>query len=495
MCSNRLMSTGLTAVRSAVRSPTHGGGRPSSAARTAFERVGRAHDRAVLVEVVDRRDRLGGAGKRDVGGGHDEVLGGADGRVVEVLRDAVLLHLADHRRVLGQVLHRRTARRRDRQNILHVVEDGLALARAPHLLADRRDRRTLVGRRERDHVAERWERAVAGVVVAGEEHVDHEAALRVRDEVDLATGVLPLHRAQLLGEERGRFADRSVRVVLRVATAVARVGEVANLALGCVVAERVDVEIDGGPAVPRRPRAVDPGDDHDAVQGTAGAVGGGRVAAVGGHAVGEAPPDGDEVEGDLAGRRVGERAGGERRERLHRGQGVERRGTEVVERVGREVGGRVEEVDPAVERDAGVVAEPGADVAHRVERVADERQVGVAVVAVGVRTRPARTRDREAEGRLQVTPFPFGRPRGLTRFVGGDEVHELGEVVGPEQLHRVDVAVADAQPEVEHSPIVITDQYRPWRRARRRVPPSGQCGPTPPRGTSTRCAGRRRGRR
>ena len=68
---------------------------------------------------------------------------------------------------------------------------------------------------------------------------------------------------------------------------------------------------------------------------------------------------------------------------------------------------------------------------------------------------PLGTRDREVEGRLQVTPFPFRRPRGLARFVGRDEVHQLGEVVGPEQLHRVDVAVAEAQPEVEHSPVVV----------------------------------------
>ena len=64
---------------------------------------------------------------------------------------------------------------------------------------------------------------------------------------------------------------------------------------------------------------------------------------------------------------------------------------------------------------------------------------------------------------------PAGRPRGLGGVVRGHEVHELGEVVGAEQQHRVDVAVADAQPEVEHArrrgrspaPPVVPDARRP----------------------------------
>ena len=121
------------------------------------------------------------------------------------------------RRILGEVLHRGAARGRQRRDALDRVERGTPDRRGADLLPDRRQRRALVRRRQRDDVAERRERLVAGLVEAGEEHVDHHAALRVGDQVDLAPGLLTLHRAQLRGEQRGRLDDRSVGVVLRVA--------------------------------------------------------------------------------------------------------------------------------------------------------------------------------------------------------------------------------------------------------------------------------------
>ena len=42
----------------------------------------------------------------------------------------------------------------------------------------------------------------------------------------------------------------------------------------------------------------------------------------------------------------------------------------------------------------------------------------------------------------------------LVGIVTGDEVHELGEVDRPEQLHRVDVALAHPQAEVQHRAVV-----------------------------------------
>ena len=63
---------------------------------------------------------------------------------------------------------------------------------------------------------------------------------------------------------------------------------------------------------------------------------------------------------------------------------------------------------PASTRDLGVVAEPRPDVAHRVDRVADERDVGVAVVGVGVRRSPPTVPAREAGATTagRVVPAP-----------------------------------------------------------------------------------------
>ena len=66
-------------------------------------------------------------------------------------------------------------------------------------------------------------------------------------------GLLALHLAQLHREQRRNIVDRAVRVVMRVPTAVVRVPEVADLALSGVVAERIDVEIDGAARGPTPP--------------------------------------------------------------------------------------------------------------------------------------------------------------------------------------------------------------------------------------------------
>ena len=50
---------------------------------------------------------------------------------------------------------------------------------------------------------------------------------------------------------------------------------------------------------------------------------------------------------------------------------------------------------------------------------------------------------------LQFTALVGDRPRLLVGTVGRHEVDELGEVVGPEEQHRIDVAFSDAHAEME----------------------------------------------
>ena len=156
VCSTRLITTGATAARSAVNNPTHGGGRPSERGPHRAQRVGRAHDRAVLVDVVDRDDGLGRARHRDAGGRDDDVFGGADGREVEVVGDAAVPQVPQQRLSPRPAAAPRgslgggnddTSSSASRAARPSVVE--------PTCCADGGDRRPLVRRRQRDHVAER----------------------------------------------------------------------------------------------------------------------------------------------------------------------------------------------------------------------------------------------------------------------------------------------------------------------------------------------------
>ena len=50
----------------------------------------------------------------------------------------------------------------------------------------------------------------------------------------------------------------------------------------------------------------------------------------------------------------------------------------------------------------------------------------------------------------------------LFRDHRGDEPHELGEIGGAEELHRVDVPITDAEPEVEHGAVVTLAGATTW---------------------------------
>ena len=178
---------------------------------------------------------------------------------------------------------------------------------------------------------------------------------------------------------------------------------------------------------------------------------------------------------------VRQRARRDGSQRPHRGHRVVGRGAQTRERVAREIGGGVEEVDAGVDRRARVVAEPTADVTHRVDGVADEREVGVAVVGVGVRSAVdtrglagGREPQRGLEVALLTSPVTMRSRRASS---AGTRCTSLVRSCGTEELHRVDVAVADAQPEVEHaSPSWSPSEgrrCRRWCRARRPAPPPG----------------------
>ena len=142
-----------------------------------------------------------------------------------------------------------------------------------------------------------------------------------------------------------------MRVVRAVRATVCRVGVVADLALGPAIAQRADVELDGWTAIACETRAVDPGNDHHSVRGTARAVGRGNVVGtLGSEGVDKASTDLDDVEREHPDRRMrqlGSDRGGKRAQ--HRNRLVER-GPNLVEHATRDPGEGVERVEARVER-------------------------------------------------------------------------------------------------------------------------------------------------
>ena len=125
--------------------------------------------------------------------------------------------------------------------------------------------------------------------------------------------------------------------------------------------------------------------------------------------------------------------------------------------------GVAEDRQTFVERGDGCVRGPVDGVAPGGHGVADDRDA-VAAAAVVVTTRlldgragsPRRGRRRHDPARLEREPelrsarSRVGDTQGRAgRGTGGHEADELGEIARSEQRHRVDVAVADAQPEVQ----------------------------------------------
>ena len=259
------------------------------------------------------------------------------------------------------------------------------------------------------------------------------------------------------------------RVVGDVRASVGGVRVVADLALGGPVAERPDIELAGGAAVAGETGAVDARDHHHAVRRSPGAVGRGRVVgALRGDGVDEAAADLDDVEREHAERRARELGRELGRERAQLRERLAERGPELVEHVARDVGDGVEHVEARVERLARSVADPAADVARRARPTPP---------TIGTSSPQPSPSSFAAAPLSSAVPAGTGRcneawssRRSSAGVHGcsstppvGNEMHELGEVVGAEEQHRVDVAVADAHTEVQDGPAVVVVACRPTR--------------------------------
>ena len=270
---------------------------------------------------------------------------------------------------------------------------------------------------------------IGGVVVVLEEDVDDDSALRVGDQVDLAARVLALGPLELLGEAEAGSLQVAVRLVGAVRTTVGRVREVRDLVVA--VAEGAGVEAER--RVVRRAGGVDAADGHEEVAGSSGAVGG-RAAVRALLAV--MPPVGG--------------TGGD------------------VDRHRREDPGR-----RMPERRARNARQPpratGADAGERASaarRRSDRAAHGVPTAAPGVDRRPGGIAERAGEiagDRCDARPSRGERPGdhspGVPRLgrhlVGRDEPDQLREIAHAEQALRVEIAVAEADAEVEPAGLVL----------------------------------------
>ena len=191
----------------------------------------------------------------------------------------------------------------------------------------------------------------------------------------------------------------------------------------------------------------------------------------------EASTDGDDVERELPGGRARQRAGGDRGERPHRGdRRVDRR------RAGPSSASDARSVVASRKPMPASTASPAwspsqAPTSHTASTASPMSGRSVSHdVGVGVRrsSPPAGVGSRSDDcSSRRSRAGDHGVSCGL---VGRDEAHELGEVVGPEELHRVDVAVPDPQPEVEDGPVVVAVvpvRHR-WCRRRRRARPTAR---------------------
>ena len=276
-------------------------------------------------------------------------------------------------------------------------------------------------------------------------------------------------------EAEGVDRDRTVGVVRGVRAAVGRVRVVADLALVAVVAERLRRRARRSARDPGQPGAVDPGDDHHAVRGSTGAVGRGRVVgALGGDGVDEASPDLDDVERQHPDRRSGPG-------RAPAPTGARACDETVVSTVVRSPADARGLAMPVVaSRNRRPASTASLDAVADPVPTSQAALDGAAESGTPCRTsrrtwsRPRstpRTGRRQVQRRLERAPLVGRRPRGLGGIARGHQAHELGEVVGPEQQHRVDVAVADAQAEVQHAAVVVGADAAGDARPRRRGSP------------------------
>ena len=248
----RLTTTGMTELRMPVMIEVHGGGRCSRAARTARSALVIARDRGVVVHGVDLHDDL--ASRRRDGCGSRVRRRRQCRRSTCTARWREAASRAGSRISFESGSSCRTA----------VESDGGRPA--PSSDVDAPD--ACVGRRASTRplcasgapscgdarlttVPSGGYDGIGRLVDQLQEDVDDDTALRVRDEVDLPSGLAGLLRTELRGEELGRLVEALVGVVLVVRAAVGRVGEPVHVV--AVVAERVGVEVHGMPvvAVPR----------------------------------------------------------------------------------------------------------------------------------------------------------------------------------------------------------------------------------------------------
>ena len=161
MCSTRLITTGATAARSAVSTPTHGGARPSSAARTARSASG-ARTIALCSLKLSTATTV-------------SVAPGTEIWVAGTTRSSVAPIVVKSKCSGTPWSHRcRNNAEPSASSCTAVLpeggnddtsssasSDGAAERGRTDLAAGGGERRALVGRRQRDHVAERRERLVA----------------------------------------------------------------------------------------------------------------------------------------------------------------------------------------------------------------------------------------------------------------------------------------------------------------------------------------------
>ena len=264
-----------------------------------------------------------------------------------------------------------------------------------------------------------------------------------------------------------------------------------------MIAERGDIEIDGGASASRGTELLMPATTitrcgHPPVPSAGGASS--LHSAV--TRADEAPTHLDEVERSIAHGRAGERAAanaaGTASKRLQGRYRCSNGGDHVV----RHTVERVQAREAGGNGVAGVITDPGGNVARAAHDIADQRDAGAASPVV-VRSGGGRVAHRAGHGKMQRDR----EPRRSSASVHGDssgrsarEVHdERGEIDGPEEEHRVEVAVAEAQPEVEDVAVVVgRSSASARRRSRRHVRPLLHAHRDRLRGTSTTCAARRR---
>ena len=122
--------------------------------------------------------------------------------------------------MLVELTNRPRRCRRHRDALLRRFDEFLADRTGSPAGGRGRERRALVRRRQRHDRPDGRVLGIGGVVVVLEKGVDHDATLRVRDQIDLAARVLALRPLELLGEAEAGTLQVAVRLIGSVCTTV-----------------------------------------------------------------------------------------------------------------------------------------------------------------------------------------------------------------------------------------------------------------------------------